>query len=141
MRIAEVMTGHVAFILPEATVQEAAVMMGELDIGALPVGAEDDLIGIVTDRDILYRLVARGSDPARTRVREVMTSPVIACAPDDTVQAVMDLMAAQHIRRAPVREAAGRVLGWITLADLARRLLLEDPALQDRLRQLTEAPG
>jgi CBS domain-containing protein len=141
MRIAEVMTGHVAFILPEATVQEAAVMMGELDIGALPVGAEDDLIGIVTDRDILYRLVARGSDPARTRVREVMTSPVIACAPDDTVQAVMDLMAAQHIRRAPVREAAGRVLGWITLADLSRRLLLEDPALQDRLRQLTEAPG
>jgi CBS domain-containing protein len=141
MRIAEAMTGHVAFILPEATVQEAAVMMGELDIGALPVGAEDDLIGIVTDRDILYRLVARGSDPARTRVREVMTSPVIACAPDDTVQAVMDLMAAQHIRRAPVREAAGRVLGWITLADLARRLLLEDPALQDRLRQLTEAPG
>jgi CBS domain-containing protein len=141
MRIAEVMTGHVAFILPEATVQEAAVMMGELDIGALPVGAEDDLIGIVTDRDILYRLVARGRDPARTRVREVMTSPVIACAPDDTVQAVMDLMAAQHIRRAPVREAAGRVLGWITLADLSRRLLLEDPALQDRLRQLTEAPG
>ncbi|MBV1798262.1 CBS domain-containing protein [Siccirubricoccus sp. G192] len=135
------MTGHVAFIPPEAAVQEAAVMMGELDIGGLPVGAEDDLIGIVTDRDILYRLVARGRDPARTRVREVMTSPVIACAPDDTVEAVMDLMAAQHIRRAPVCEAAGRVLGWITLADLSRRLLLEDPALQDRLRQLTEAPG
>ena len=53
----------------------------------------------------------------------------------------MDLMVAQHIRRAPVREAAGKVLGWITLADLSRRLLLEDPALQDRLRQLTEAPA
>jgi CBS domain-containing protein len=70
-----------------------------------------------------------------------MTSPVIACAADDTMQAAMDMMAEQHIRRAPVRDAGGRVVGWITLADLSRRLLLDDPAVQERLRQITEAPG
>jgi CBS domain-containing protein len=139
MRVAEVMSADVEFVAPEATAQEAAETMGELDVGALPVGGPENLVGVVTDRDLLYRVVAAGRDPAATRVREVMTSPVLTCAEEDGVQAAMDLMAANHVRRLAVRNAAGRVTGWITLADLSRRMLLDSEALQAALRGITEA--
>ena len=138
MKISELMNRYVEFIEPEASVKEAADMMGELDVGALPVGSQEDLIGVVTDRDILYRVVARGLDPTRTRIREVMSRPVIACTEDDSVQAAMDMMAANHVRRLPVRDATGRVTGWVTLADLSRRLLLDNDALQTSLSSLAE---
>jgi CBS domain-containing protein len=141
MRVSEVMSGDVEYIAPDAVVAEAAELMGEIDVGALPVGSPDDLQGIVTDRDILYRLVARRLDPGATPVREVMSSPVIACGPDDRVQEAMDLMAAHHVRRLAVRGVGGRVVGWVTLGDLSRRLLLDSETLQAALRQVTEAPG
>lgn len=139
MRVAEVMSGDVEFVAPEATAQEAAEMMGELEVGALPVGGPETLVGVVTDRDLLYRVVAAGRDPTATRVREVMTSPVLACAEEDDVRAAMDLMAANHVRRLAVRNAAGRVTGWLTLTDLSRRMLLDSEALQGALRGVTEA--
>lgn len=139
MRIAEVMSREVEFIAPEASVQEAAELMGELEVGAIPVGDARNPQGVVTDRDILYRVVAAGRDPVSTRVREVMSRPMVACGEDDTVQAAMDLMAAHHIRRLAVRDAEGRVTGWVTLTDLSRRLLLENEALQGALRQISEA--
>jgi CBS domain-containing protein len=139
MKVSDLMNRDVEFIDADALVQEAAVMMGELDVGALPVGTPDDLEGIVTDRDILYRVVAQGLDGSAVRVRDVLSRPVIACSEDDTVQAVMDLMATHHVRRMPVRDPQGRVSGWITLADLSRKLLLDSAALQASLRHLTEA--
>ncbi|KAA2214096.1 CBS domain-containing protein [Pseudoroseomonas oryzae] len=132
------MSRDVEFIAPDATVQQAAEMMGELDVGALPVGGPDDLLGVITDRDILYRLVAEGRAPAATRVGDIMTSPVTGCRPGDSVQSAMDLMAAQNIRRMPVLNAEGRVVGWITLADLSRRLMLDNEVLQQALRAITE---
>ncbi len=141
MKVSEVMSRDVEFIDGEATVAEAAVMMGELEVGALPVGTAERLQGIVTDRDILYRVVAKGLDCAAVRIREVMTRPVIGCGEDEPVQAVMDLMASHHIRRMPVRDAAGAVTGWVTLADLSRRLLLDSGTLQASLREVTEAPA
>lgn len=139
LRVADVMTTYVEFIEPEATVKEAAEMMGELEVGALPAGSADRAEGIVTDRDILYRVVAAGRDPTQVRVRDVLSRPVVACAEDDTVQAAMDAMAANHIRRMPVLDAAGRVTGWVTLSDLARKLLVDSRALQDALTGLTDA--
>lgn len=139
LRVGDVMTTFVEFIAPEATVKEAAEMMGELEVGALPAGSEERVEGVLTDRDILYRVVARGLDPTRVRVREVMSRPVVACAEDSAVQAALDAMAANHIRRMPVQDAAGRVSGWITLADLSRRLLVENQALQNALAGLTES--
>ncbi len=139
MNVSEVMSRDVEFIEEGATVQAAAELMGEIDVGALPVGTPDRLIGVLTDRDILYRVVARGLDPATTRVRDVLSRPVVACREEDTVLAVMDMMAASHIRRMPVRGAADSVVGWITLADLSRRLLVDNAALQGALRELTEA--
>ena len=140
MQVADVMSRDVEFIAPDASVQEAAELMGEIEVGALPVGSAARLDGVVTDRDILYRVVARGLDPAATRVRDVLSRPVIACRDTDTLQAAMDLMAANHIRRLPVQDPAGAVAGWITLADISRRLLIDDATLQSALKHLTE-PG
>lgn len=133
------MSGEVEFIDAAASVQAAAELMGEIEVGAVPVGTSGKLEGIVSDRDILYRVVARGLDPVTTRVRDVMSRPVITCRADDTVQVAMDLMAANHIRRLPVCDPSGAVTGWLTLADLSRRLLVENPLLQSALRDLTEA--
>ncbi|MBD0274170.1 MAG: CBS domain-containing protein [Acetobacteraceae bacterium] len=138
MRVSDVMSRHVEFIEADAPVQEAAVLMGELDVGALPVGAPERLEGVLTDRDVLYRVVARGLDCAAVRVRDVLTTPVLSCRPEDDLRSAMDLMAANHVRRLPVRDGAGRVVGWVTLADISRRLLLDSGSLQAALREATE---
>ncbi|MGG5818963.1 CBS domain-containing protein [Falsiroseomonas sp. HW251] len=138
MRVAELMTREVEFIAPEAPVSAAAELMGELDVGALPVGGPADLRGIVTDRDLLYRVVARGLDAGQVRVADVLSTPVITCREEDGVNAALDLMASNHLRRLPVLDAAGRVTGWITLADLARAMLLGSAPLQAALAELTE---
>ena len=138
MRVADVMSRHVEFIEADAPVQEAAALMGELDVGALPVGAPERLEGVLTDRDLLYRVVARGLDCSEVRVRDVLTTPVLSCLPEDDLRSAMDLMAAHQVRRLPVRDAAGRVVGWVTLADLSRRLLLDSGSLQAALREVTE---
>ena len=136
--VSEVMSGDVEFIDADATVQAAAELMGEIEVGALPVGDGRKLDGIVTDRDLLYRVVARGLDASQVRVREVLSRPAITCHADDSLQSAMDLMAANHIRRLPVVDGNGQVIGWLTLADLSRRLLVENAALQEALRTLTE---
>lgn len=138
MRVNDVMSRDVEFITPDASVQDAAELMGEIEVGALPVGSAARLDGVITDRDILYRVVARGLDPVATRVRDVLSRPVITCRPNDTLQAAMDLMAANHVRRLPVQDDAGAITGWITLADISRRLLVEDVPLQQALKHLTE---
>lgn len=133
------MSRDVEFIVPEATAQQAAELMGEIDVGAIPVGSADRLLGIVTDRDILYRVVAKGLDPVQTRVRDILSRPVIACRPGDTLNAAMDLMAANHVRRLPVQDPeSGAVVGWITLADVSRALLVGHDGLQQALREMTE---
>ena len=138
MKVGDVMARDIEFIDGAASLQEAAEMMGELDVGALPVGSADQLEGVVTDRDILYRYVGRGLAPGAVTVRDVMTSPVVSCAEDDALRAAMDSMAANHVRRMPVRDARGKVTGWITLADLARKLLIDSGALQTFMQELTE---
>jgi CBS domain-containing protein len=72
------------------------------------------------------------------RVREAMSSPAIACRPGDGLRQAMDMMTAQNLRRLPVQDLEGQVVGWITLADIARRLLVEDAGLQAALQTLTE---
>ncbi|MGE0260383.1 MAG: CBS domain-containing protein [Alphaproteobacteria bacterium] len=139
MRVTDIMSRTVEFIAPDATVQAAATLMGEIDVGALPVGTEEDLQGILTDRDILFRVVAAGRDGARTRVREVMSNLIYSCGPDDTIEAAMDMMSSYHVRRLPVQDAAGAVVGWVTLSDIARRLLLETGTVRSALGELSAA--
>ena len=138
MKVADVMSTAVEFIAGNAPVREAAELMGELDVGALPVGSADELDSIVTDRDILFRIVAAGLDPTSTLVRDIASRPVIACRETDGLQTVMDLMAANHIRRLPVKDDRGSISGWVTLADISRKLLVDSHGLQDALRLMTE---
>ena len=139
VKVADVMSTAVEFIGGNAPVKEAAELMGELDVGALPVGTPDALDGIVTDRDLLFRVIAAGLDPATTLVRDVASRPMISCRETDGLQVAMDLMAANHVRRLPVMDDRGHVAGWITLADMSRKLLVESRSLQDALGALTEA--
>ncbi|ONG53985.1 CBS domain-containing protein [Pseudoroseomonas deserti] len=138
MEIADIMTTEVEFIAPDATTQEAAEMMGDLDVGGLPVGVAGNIQGVITDRDLLYRVVAAGRSPVTLRVREVMTAPALFCRPGDDLRTAMDMMAAQNIRRLAVCDTTGQVVGWVTLSDVSRRLLVNSDALQHALRSATE---
>jgi CBS domain-containing protein len=138
MKVTDFMTRHVEFIEPDATIQETVILMGELDVSALPLGSPADLKGIITDRDILYRVVAEGKDPKRTRVVEVATRLVFTCRPDDPLITAMDVMASHNIRRLPVAEEGAGIVGWLTLSDVSRRLLVESEVVQNGLRDLTD---
>lgn len=138
LRVVDVMSRDVEFIEPHASVQDAAILMGEIEVGALPVGTPERLDGIVTDRDLLYRVVARGREPSTVSVREVASRPVLTCGPEDSLRVAMDLMVTNYVRRLPVVDGAGAAVGWLTLADISRHLLVEDAALQSVLQALTE---
>lgn len=142
MRVSDVMTTDVEFVDPGATAQQAAELMGELDVGALPVGSAVEVEGILTDRDLLFRVVAAGRDGSSTLVRDVLSRPVITCRDSDTVAAAMDVMASNHIRRLLVHNEGGQVVGWVTMADLSRKLLVESRLMQSALQDLTkDAPA
>ncbi len=119
-RVADVMHRDVRIASPEDTVQQAARLMREEDTGALPVGEGDRLVGMVTDRDVAVRLAAEGRDPARTKVREVMTPEVRYVFEDEDLGHVADNMAEQQIRRLPVMNRNKRLVGVVSLSDLAR---------------------
>jgi CBS domain-containing protein len=138
MKVAELMAKHVEFIEPGASVQDAASLMGELDVSALPIGTPEAVKGIITDRDILYRVVAEGKDPRRTQVLQVATRTIFSCKPEDSISTAMDLMASQNVRRLPVLDDAERVVGWITLSDLSRHLLVESEIVQNALKEITD---
>jgi CBS domain-containing protein len=138
MKVADLMAKHVEFIEAEATVQDAASLMGELDVSALPVGSGDALKGVITDRDILYRVVAEGKDPRRTSVLQVATKLVFSCKPEDDLSVAMNLMASQNVRRLPVLDDTQHVVGWITLSDLSRHLLVESQVVQGALTEITD---
>ncbi len=140
LRVADVMARDVEFIEPQASVQDAAILMGEIEVGALPVGSADHLVGIVTDRDLLYRVVARGRDPTDVAVQEVASRPVLSCDPGDSLRAALDIMGTNYVRRLPVIDGNRKVVGWLTLADISRHLLVSDDALQVSLQALTEGP-
>ena len=141
MKVADLMAKHVEFIEPDASVQDAASLMGELDVSALPIGTAEDLKGVITDRDILYRVVAEGKDPRRTSVLQVATKLVFSCKPEDDVSVAMNLMASQNVRRLPVLDDAKQVVGWITLSDLSRHLLVGSEVEQNALREITDTVG
>jgi CBS domain-containing protein len=120
MLVHEVMTQQVELVGPNDSIQQAAKAMARIDAGILPVAEGDRMIGMITDRDIAVRAVAEGRDPARTLVREVMSPEVRYCFDDDDVADVADNMAEQQVRRLPVVNRDKRLVGIISLADIAR---------------------
>jgi len=121
MKAREMMTANPVCVTPDSPARDAARLMEHLDCGAIPVVADEQsrrLVGIVTDRDIALRSVARGRDP-ETPVREVMSSNIRSVSPDSDLTEVERLMAESQVRRIPVVEDGGSLVGIIALADLA----------------------
>ena len=119
MKIREMMTPAVQYVRPGDNLVEAAGVMRELDVGAVPVCEAQTLVGMLTDRDITIRAVASGCDPTRTFVREIMTPDVIFVYEDEDVAAAVHLMEEHQIRRAPVMTRENRLSGIISLGDIA----------------------
>jgi CBS domain-containing protein len=119
MNIRDVMTTDVSFVGPDTPILEIARKMRDGDIGATPVVENDRLAGMVTDRDIVLRVIAEGGD-VRTKVaRDAMSPGILYCYPDDTVEAVLENMGGQQIRRLPVVDREKRLVGVVSLGDLA----------------------
>jgi CBS domain-containing protein len=127
MKIREAMTRDVRMVRPDQTIREAAHLMAELDIGALPVEDGDRLVGMITDRDIAVRAVAEGRG-ADTMVREVMTNEVKYCFDDQDIEEVTRNMGEQRLRRLPVVDRNKRLVGILSLGDLARDEDVQDEA-------------
>lgn len=118
MKVKEIMSPDVVVASPDDTIQTAAFTMGRIDAGVLPVGENDRLVGMITDRDITIRAVAEGRDPA-TKVRDVMTREVKYCFEDEDVGHVSQNMAQLQVRRLPVVNRDKRLVGVISLGNIA----------------------
>ena len=118
MKVHEAMTRDVRISSPKQSIREAACMMAEIDAGALPVGENDRLVGMITDRDIAIRAVAAGKGPD-TKVRDVMSKEVSYCFEDDDIDDVAEKMADAKLRRLPVLSRAKRLVGIVSLGDIA----------------------
>ena len=118
MKVHDSMTRDVCIAAPSQSVLEAARMMAELDVGALPVGENDRLVGMITDRDIVVRGVAAGRGPD-TLVRDVMSSQVQYCFEDQSIEEVTANMGDIQVRRLPVVNRDKRLVGIISLGDIA----------------------
>jgi CBS domain-containing protein len=119
MKIREIMTPAVQCVRPEDNLVEAAGVMRELDVGVVPVCEGHELVGMLTDRDITVRAVAAGRDPNATLVKDVMTPDVFSVYDDDTVDAAVTVMEEHQIRRAPVITRERRLVGIVSLGDIA----------------------
>ena len=120
MQVKEIMTSGVECTQPNATLREAARIMRDMDVGPLPVCGDDDrLAGIITDRDITVRAVAEGKDPDATPVRDVMTPKIIYCYEDQDVSDAAHMMEQNQVRRLVVLNHDKRLVGIVSLGDLA----------------------
>jgi|SRR5271155_3644002 len=114
MRVSELMLRDVTLVPSEDTVQNAAQAIADIDSRVILVGLEDRVVGVLTIRDILIRLVAAGLDPTATPVSQVMSSSLFTCTEDDTAESIAESMAEHRIEQMPVLDAGGRLVGMIT---------------------------
>lgn len=119
MKIHDVMTTQVRISSPDDTLQQAAQLMEECDFGLLPVGENDRLVGMLSDRDITVRAVARGLDPGNCTVGEVMSPDVKYIYDDESIEQAASNMSKLQIRRLPVLNREKRLVGIVSLGDLA----------------------
>lgn len=119
MKVRDIMTANVRCIGPDTSLKEAAMLMKDLDVGALPICAHDQLAGMLTDRDIAVKGVARGCDPEKTPARDAMHEGIIFVYDDQDVGEAARLFETKQIRRLPVLNHEKRMVGIISLGDLA----------------------
>jgi CBS domain-containing protein len=119
MTVKDVMTRDVRACEPSATVREAAALMAREDIGPIPVVEDGRVVGIVTDRDLVIRVLADGRDPDHTTIGEIASKDLVTVSPDDDLEDAMRLLAGNQVRRLPVLDG-DRLVGIVAQADIAR---------------------
>ena len=124
-KCSDVMTKNPVVCLPEDTATRAAQLMKRMDVGSIPVIENErthKLVGIVTDRDLALRVVADNQTADSVKVGEVMTHEVVTCRTDDHIEMAVEAMAQNQLRRIPVLDAAQKLVGIISQADVATRV-------------------
>jgi CBS domain-containing protein len=121
MRVKDIMTKIVVTIPDETSVEDAARIMKSNGIGLLPIGDKHDITGVMTDRDVIIRVIAEGKNARQTRVSEVMTAPVLHCFDDEDIEEACLMMKDEHVRRLLVFDRKRDVVGVLSLDDVATR--------------------
>ncbi|HLL11161.1 MAG TPA: CBS domain-containing protein [Rubrivivax sp.] len=137
-QVADIMSTDVTVVEPQQSLRVAAQMMKELDVGALPVCNGKRLLGMLTDRDITVRAVADGLAPDTTCVSDVMTPDVDYCTDDQDTEEVMRQMGEKQLRRLPVIDADRKLVGIVSLGDLATR---QNADIDETVRAISEPDG
>ncbi|MBE0409343.1 MAG: CBS domain-containing protein [Anaerolineales bacterium] len=127
--------GHdVWSISPQAPVFDALMLMAEKDIGALMVLEEDNLVGIISERDYARKVILKGKSSMETQVKEIMSSEVISIQPDQTIENCMELMTNHRIRHLPVYDG-NRLTGVISIGDVVKAIITQQEFLIDQMEQ------
>jgi len=119
MHVSKIMSPDVKLVSPDDTLEKAAKLMAKLDIGVVPVGENDRLVGMITDRDIAVRAVAAGKSPKQAKVRDFMTPDIKFVYEDESIEDVARNMSSLQVRRLPVLSRDKRLVGIVSLGDLA----------------------
>ena len=142
MKIQDVMTRNPATVTPDAPASEAARIMKTEDVGVVPVVENNEsrkLIGVVTDRDLAVRLVAEGRD-GQSRVRDVMSGRLHTGRPTDDLDQAMDTMAREQVRRVPIVDERGALVGIVSQADVVRKAK-DDAKAEETVERISEPGG
>jgi CBS domain-containing protein len=119
MQVKDIMSKKVTWVGPDLPLNQAAKKMLDLDIGCLPVGKDDRLVGMITDRDIACRAVAQRRDPAKTTVSDAMSKGISYCFDDEDIEEAAQLMEKKQIHRLPVLNRKKRMVGILSLGNIA----------------------
>lgn len=121
VRIRDVMTSNPIFSMPDASVQDVARLMVETNCGEIPICRDGKVVGIITDRDLACRITASGRDPAQTKARDIMTMLPVTVFAEDSLRTAIEMMEQEAIRRVPVVDGDGTLVGIVSQVDVASR--------------------
>ena len=137
-RVRDVMTAGPVCVTPDTPLSTVAEVMDTDNIGAVPVVENDRLTGMITDRDIVIRAIARGKDPRGMPVREIYSRDVVAVTPDDKLKDVVSIMSGQQVRRLPVVDEENHLVGVISQADIA--LEAKEKTVGELVEEISKPP-
>lgn len=139
MKVREVMTSSVDWVTPETTIVDVAKLMKKIDVGSIPVCKGNQMIGIITDRDIVLKVISAGRDTKNTPVQDVMSTDIKSVTANQDVHEAADLMSKYQIRRLPVVEQ-GKLMGIVAIGDLAIEKIHINEA-GDALSEISQGPA
>jgi CBS domain-containing protein len=137
-KVHEVMTDRPRCVTPETPVSEAAQLMASDDVGSLPILDGEQLAGVVTDRDIVIRAIAKGKDPRGMPVREVASRELVKVHAEQDLSDALKLMAGHQVRRLPVVDDDGRLVGILAQADVA--VEAKEKAVGEMVEEISKSP-